>query len=68
MPLRKPAVMRKEVEVSEVIDCLCREEQRLKKAGAFGEAAGIRDAVVLVLRIADAEETQAHPIDPSEPT
>lgn len=46
-----------------ILDRLGREEQRLKQAGAFAEAAGVRDAIVLILRLADQGE---QPIDPSE--
>ncbi len=56
---------RRMVPVEAVIRDLGREELRLKQAGAYAEAAGIRDAVVRILRIADAGEPS---IDPSEPT
>lgn len=41
------------VPVGRLLDDLAREELRLKQAGAFAEAAGIRDAVVRILRLAD---------------
>lgn len=48
--------------VQQLVERLGREERNLKNAGAYAEAAGIRDAVVIVLRMAD-EEPQ--PIEPS---
>ena len=41
------------VPVQRLVDDLARQELRLKIAGAFAEAAGIRDAIVRILRIAD---------------
>ena len=55
---------RRMVPVDRLVDDLARHELRLKLAGAFAEAAGIRDAVVRILRIADAGEV---PIEPSDP-
>jgi hypothetical protein len=50
------------VPVSRLIDELGRQELKLKIAGAFAEAAGIRDAIVRILRVADEGEP---PIDPT---
>ena len=41
--------------VSLILDRLCHEEALLKKLGAFEQAAGIRTAVVQILRLADAD-------------
>lgn len=48
--------MKNELPVRAIVDKLGREEQTLKRAGAFAEAAGIRDAIVQILRMADADE------------
>lgn len=45
--------MNKTVTVSALLDRLAREELKLKTLGAYAEAAGVRDAVVLLLRMAD---------------
>lgn len=50
--------------VSDIVDVLCREEQVQKHAGGFGEATGLRHAVTLILRLADAGEESIEP--PSE--
>lgn len=44
------------IRLDAIIARLGREEQRLKKAGAYAEAAGVRDALVLILRLADEGE------------
>jgi hypothetical protein len=44
------------VPVVRLLDDLGRQELRLKLAGAYAEAAGIRDAIVRILRIADEGE------------
>jgi hypothetical protein len=51
------------VPLKQVLDDLCREELNLKRVGAFAQAAGIRDAIVRILRIADGPPPS---IDPSE--
>lgn len=55
--------MEQTLTLKQLLDRLGRKEQELKKAGAYAEAAGIRTAIVTILRMAD-EET--HPIDPSD--
>lgn len=55
--------MKTDVPLDAILLRLGREERRLKNAGAYAEAAGVRDAVVLILRLADEGEP---PIDPSE--
>jgi hypothetical protein len=52
---------RRMVPLDSVLADLCRQEQKLKLAGAYAEAAGIRDAVVRILRIADAGEPSIDP-------
>lgn len=49
------------IEVKAVIERLGREEQTLKRAGAYAEAAGIRDAIVQILRMADAHDESIEP-------
>jgi hypothetical protein len=44
---------------------LARKERDLKNAGAYAEAAGVRDALTGILRMADEEET---PLDPTGDT
>lgn len=46
-----------------IVDRLARKERELKNLGAFAEAAGIRDAMVLVLRMADEEVAPIEPTD-----
>jgi hypothetical protein len=53
------------VPVSRLLDDLARQELKLKLSGAYAEAAGLRDAIVRILRIADEGEAS---IDNSEPT
>lgn len=53
--------MKTELSVRAIVDKLGREEQTLKRAGAFAEAAGIRDAIVQILRLADADEQSLDP-------
>jgi hypothetical protein len=68
MPRAQPAMTdntRRMVPLEPVLADLCRQEQKLKLAGAYAEASGIRDAVTRILRIADAGEPS---IEPSEPT
>jgi hypothetical protein len=45
------------IPVVRLIDDLARQELRLKLAGAFAEANGIRDAIVRILRLADEGDT-----------
>jgi hypothetical protein len=45
------------VPVVRLIDDLARQELKLKLAGAFAEANGIRDAIVRILRLANEGET-----------
>jgi hypothetical protein len=54
--------MKTELSVRAIVDKLGREEQTLKRAGAFAEAAGVRTSIVQILRLADADE---EPIDPT---
>lgn len=49
------------VPVARLLDDLGRQELKLKLAGAYAEAAGIRDAIVRILRIADAGEPSIEP-------
>ncbi len=49
------------VPVVRLVDDLGRHELRLKLAGAYAEAAGIRDAIVRILRIADEGEASIDP-------
>ncbi len=56
----KPASV---VSVKRVLDDLGRQVRRLKDAGAYEQAAGMQDAVIRILRLADAGEPS---IDPSE--
>lgn len=56
---------RRMVPLDPLLADLCRQEQKLKLSGAFAEAAGIRDAVTRILRIADSGEPS---IETSEPT
>ena len=49
--------------VREIIDRLGREELNLKRAGAYAEAAGIRDAIVQIFRMADQEVESIEPED-----
>jgi hypothetical protein len=56
--------VKKQLLVSEIVDVLCREEQTQKHAGGFGEATGLRHAVTLILRMADADGESIEP--PSE--
>jgi hypothetical protein len=58
--------IKSELSVEDLVNRLGRKELTLKNAGAFGEAAGIRDAIVIVYRMADEDETVPHPIEPSE--
>lgn len=58
------AHVRKHLPVQELVDRLGREEQQLKRCGAFGEAAGVRDSIVVVLRMADEVEPQWLPMEP----
>ncbi len=51
------------IPVIRLLDDLSRHELELKRAGAFAEASGIRDAIVRILRLADGEPS----IEPSEP-
>lgn len=55
--------MNESIPLKDALDRLCREEQWLKKAGAFAEAAGVRDAVTILLRLAD---EGGESIEPSE--
>jgi hypothetical protein len=61
MSTEAPARM---VPVKRLVDDLGRQELRLKLAGAYAEAAGIRDAIVRILRLADEGEPS---LEPSEP-
>ena len=47
--------MERTLSVAAILDRLCHEEALLKKLGAFEQAAGIRTAVVQILRLADAD-------------
>jgi hypothetical protein len=67
MKLLPQTPIRSTLSVVEISERFCREEKRLKDAGAFAEAAGVRDALVLVFRMADEEERAPHPLDPSDP-
>lgn len=49
------------VPVVRLLDDLGRQELKLKLAGAYAEAAGIRDAIVRILRIADEGEPSIEP-------
>lgn len=51
------------VRVDRVLDDLCRDELRPKKAGDYATANGVRLAVMRLLRAADATEPS---IDPSD--
>lgn len=53
------------VPVLRLVDDLAREELKLKLAGDFSTAAGIRFSIMRALRLADSGEPS---IDPSEPT
>lgn len=53
--------MKTALTVAALIERLGREEQALKRAGAYAEAAGIRDAIVQVLRMANAEDDSIEP-------
>jgi hypothetical protein len=55
--------MKTALEVRALVDRLGREELNLKNAGAFAEAAGIRDAIVQILRLADADEESIEPTE-----
>jgi hypothetical protein len=55
--------MKTNLPIPAIVERLGREEQTLKRAGAFAEAAGIRDAIVQILRMADEDEA---PIDSSD--
>jgi hypothetical protein len=57
--------MQKSLPVEAIVDRLGHKERTLKNAGAFAEAAGLRDAVVIVLRMAD-EEIKAPDDESSE--
>lgn len=48
--------MRESVSVSDLLAALGREEQALKKLGAFAEASGIRAAITRLLKMADEPE------------
>lgn len=52
---------RRMVPVARLLDDLGRHELKLKLAGAFAEAAGIRDAIVRILRIANEGEPSLEP-------
>jgi hypothetical protein len=54
---------KREIPVDEFLSRACRKELELKKSGAYAEAAGVRDAVVLALRLADEE---VPPIEPED--
>jgi hypothetical protein len=53
--------MKTELSVRAIVDKLGREEQTLKRAGAFAEAAGVRTSIVQILRLADADEESIDP-------
>lgn len=55
--------MRLELPVATIMETLAREEQKLKKAGAYANAEGVRYALVAILRKADEEP---RPVEPSE--
>jgi hypothetical protein len=59
--------VKRDLSVADLVNRLCTEERKLKNAGAYAEAAGIRDAVVIVFRMAD-EEVVNPPIEPTDPT
>lgn len=44
------------VPLDRLLDDLCRQELKLKLAGAYAHADGIRDAIVRILRLADEGE------------
>jgi hypothetical protein len=50
--------------VQDIVDVLSREEQVQKHVGGFGVATGLRHAVTLIIRMADADEESIEP--PSE--
>jgi hypothetical protein len=56
--------MRLELPIATIMQRLAREEQKLKKVGAFANAEGVRYALVEILRMADEE---VPPIEPSDP-
>jgi len=55
------------IPVERLLDDLSRQELRLKLSGAFAEAAGMRDAIVRLLRLADQGEPSIDPSDPPTP-
>jgi hypothetical protein len=55
--------MNERIPLKDALDRLCREEQGLKKAGGFAEAAGVRLSVTILLRLADEGDES---IEPSE--
>ena len=57
--------MQHTLRVDDLMTRLGKEERKLKNAGAYAEAAGVRDSIVIVCRMAD-EEPEEPPIDPSE--
>lgn len=52
-----PAAPARMVPVARLVDDLCREELRLKLAGDYAHAEGVRYAIVRILRIADAGDS-----------
>jgi hypothetical protein len=53
--------MKTSLEVRAIVDRLGREEQTLKHAGDFSAAAHLRFVIVLILRMADADEQSIDP-------
>lgn len=49
-----------------LLDRLAREEQQMKFLGLHGHAAGIRAAITILLRAAQAAQDAPPPIDPTE--
>lgn len=64
LAMTTPDNTRRMVSVTQVLDDLNRQVLNLQRAGAYAEAAGIKDAIIRVLRIADGVDQS---IDPSEP-
>jgi hypothetical protein len=55
--------MRLELPVATIMEVLAREERKLKNAGAYSNAEGVRYALVAIMRKADEQEP---PIDPTD--
>lgn len=54
------------VPLARLLDDLSRQELRLKLAGSYAEASGIRDAIVRILRLADEGDSSIDTSDGSD--